>query len=1533
MNSNRSSRPGAGRLREPRRPARFLLAFLALVLVLGGVSAVVNPAVARADGRAGTWVDGTGLYVLSNAATGGSVEVACIDAGRLAPTNAVNTVKSSLTAPKMAYLLFKYTPGADATTRAALGHLGHVSKELPHNHKTTPAVPSARVAKRVDELVAEANKYAGPYTVTSKVTTVPTATSARSTVTVTVISKAGVGVPGVKVSFARTGAATGLGASSGTTNSAGRATVTYNLANKATGGVRTTALGLAGTAVTVYSAATQTSAHQRVIGKGAATSVASSAQATRPAVPNGSIRVGKVSKTATATFLAGAVIDIHRGSSTGPIVKTVTTKAAAGGVVVSLPPGTYVGVERKAPTNYLKDAPAVKVTVTSGTTKNLTLANSPKGKFSVVKVDAQSRARLAGVKFRAESGDTTLVTFTTDANGAYTSPFLPLAVGKKVRIVEIAPKAGYQPTAPRTVTLTKDGLGAGRVVVENSKIPRGRVSVAKSDARTGAALAGAKFKVVAQGVTIATGTTGADGTWTSPLLTTTLIGERVSVSETAAPDGYQLDPTPHQVTVTATGTGTARIAMTNIEIAHTRGIQILKTDEVTGASIPGTRFGLEVRKGGKGSWAKVSGGVTAGLHAGGVYTTAATGAMSGRIAVDGALSTPILEVGDEVRATEIAAAPGYLLSVQPATRSVVGTVGETDELRITAVNAPKRTIQVTKLSVAGKTLPGAGFVSCYQVGARDLADGERTAQVPCVVPAGAALTDQAGGRLDLTGWYSLGALAVTDAQGRTSTAPSDWVRVGDKVLVAETRPPTGFSLSTVAAVTTVTATGWDPECSNRPSRPAGTVFTGTVIACSLVDDPKTTIKITKSVVDAAGNPAPSVLPSGARYRITDAKGNLLAQTGPTGQDGTITLELEGLVDGQVLTFTEFDSPRGAALDTRPFTGKIVATPAGLLAVSVAQVDPVLAIGTTATDQASGGKTVQPGAKIRDVVAYSGLVPGKTYTLRATLQRLDAQGTVTPVGITGATEFVPQTSDGTVDVVLTLPTTIDPGVFVVFERLLLDGIVIATHEKPDSAEQTVYLPGVGTTAIGPDGDKFVLPGGTITDTIAYSGLVPGVAHTAVGELMTVTGGVATSTGIVAQIVFTPRTSFGTVKVTFTLPPDFAPGRQLVVFEDLKVAGKVIAAHRDATDEGQTVYVPDVRTTATDQSDGDKSVLPGGTVVDKITYSGLQAGKTYTLRGELMEIVGNTATATGIIGTATFVAAAPSGSVDVLFKIPLTFQPGRTLVAFETLSYLGRQIAIHADPKDLDQTVYVPKVATSAVDQSDGDKYLAPGGTVVDTITYSGLVPGVKTTATGELMLVVNGKATGTGITGSTVFTPATSAGSVKVTFRIPDDFVPGKTLVVFEELTVAGRFVAEHRDATDEGQTVYLPKIGTNATDQADGDKLVLPGGTVVDTVDYSGLVPGQQYTVSGELMSKVITVVAGKTVTVAVGTGILGSTTFTATAASGSVKVAFRLPTTIVPGNFVVYEDLLVKGKVIASHRVADSVEQSMKVIPTKPSG
>ncbi|QOR71081.1 VaFE repeat-containing surface-anchored protein [Ruania alkalisoli] len=242
--------------------------------------------------------------------------------------------------------------------------------------------------------------------------------------------------------------------------------------------------------------------------------------------------------------------------------------------------------------------------------------------------------------------------------------------------------------------------------------------------------------------------------------------------------------------------------------------------------------------------------------------------------------------------------------------------------------------------------------------------------------------------------------------------------------------------------------------------------------------------------------------------------------------------------------------------------------------------------------------------------------------------------------------------------------------------------------------------------------------------------------------------------------------------------------------------------------------------------------------------------------------------------------------------------------------------------------VPVIGTSLVDAADSDRVLPfDGGVVVDTVTYENLTPGVEYTVTGELMHQSDGS--GSGITGSTTFTPDAASGSVDVEFTVPTGFA-GESLVAFERLfegaDVSGEPVAVHEDIDDEAQTVTVeeapvPAIGTSLVDAADGDR-VLPfdGGVVVDTVAFENLTPGVEYTVTGELMYQ----------SDGSGSGIVGSVTFIPDAASGSVEVEFTVPAGFAGESLVAFERLFegtdTTGDPVAVHEDIDDEAQTVTV-------
>ena len=147
---------------------------------------------------------------------------------------------------------------------------------------------------------------------------------------------------------------------------------------------------------------------------------------------------------------------------------------------------------------------------------------------------------------------------------------------------------------------------------------------------------------------------------------------------------------------------------------------------------------------------------------------------------------------------------------------------------------------------------------------------------------------------------------------------------------------------------------------------------------------------------------------------------------------------------------------------------------------------------------------------------------------------------------------------------------------------------------------------------------------------------------------------------------------------------------------------------------------------------------------------------------------------------------------------SIKTGTKLIAFETLSTNGIEIADHKDINDIDQTVTVkaPVIGTTAVDAADGDKTVTGEENVAvrDTVHYNNVTPGKTYKIIGTLyekVLDKNGKVTkkvfkdkdGTPVTAEANFTAEDSYGNVDVTFYFDGSSLKeGTSLVAFESLS-------------------------------------------------------------------------------------------------------------------------------------------------------
>ena len=498
------------------------------------------------------------------------------------------------------------------------------------------------------------------------------------------------------------------------------------------------------------------------------------------------------------------------------------------------------------------------------------------------------------------------------------------------------------------------------------------------------------------------------------------------------------------------------------------------------------------------------------------------------------------------------------------------------------------------------------------------------------------------------------------------------------------------------------------------------------------------------------------------------------------------------------------------------------------------------------------------------------------------------------------------------------------------------------------DQFEGIPEIGTTATV-DGEHTAEPAGEVTliDTISYKNLKVGETYKISGVLMDKETGeplLVNEQQVTAELEFTPTNSEGTVELNYTFDGSALAGKSVVVFEDLYQEENVVASHADINDEGQTVNFgkPSIGTTAT--IDGEKTAQPSEqiTITDTVEYSGLTVGQEYRLVGILMDketgeplLIGEGEEQTQVTSEATFIPAEPNGTIDVLFTFDAIGLEGKSVVVFETLYTDEKEVASHTDIEDEGQTITFteqPRIGTTAT--VDGQHTAEPTGeiTIVDVVEYTGLTPGETYTVSGVLMdksinqpLLVDGAE----VTAEAEFTPESASGTVELTYTLDASTLAGATIVVFETIYSDGVEIAAHADINDENQTVEItepekPTLGTTAT--VDGQHTADPTGeiTIVDVVEFTGLIPGETYTVSGVLMDKA----TGEPLLVD-GTEVTAEAEFTPESADGTVELTYTLDASALAGTtIVVFETLYSDGVEIAAHADINDEAQTITIEP-----
>ena len=708
--------------------------------------------------------------------------------------------------------------------------------------------------------------------------------------------------------------------------------------------------------------------------------------------------------------------------------------------------------------------------------------------------------------------------------------------------------------------------------------------------------------------------------------------------------------------------------------------------------------------------------------------------------------------------------------------------------------------------------------------------------------------------------------------------------------------------------------------------------------------------------------------------LTDADGNELVSTAKfTAASADGSVDVKFTFDGTAMAGRSV-----VFFENVYYTDKLIAVHADI--DDEAQTVHIPLIFTSVKDKDTDSHMSLAGSDVTltDTVAYRNLVPGKTYTISGTLmdQRTGKAVTVNGKSVTSSADFTPDTADGETTVDFHFNTKgLDDTTVVVFEKMFYGKAEIAAHEDINDKGQTIYIPSVKTTAIDDKtATKLTLAEKDIhiTDTVAYRNLVPGEKYTVTGTAIDKTTGEPlkddAGKDVTAKASFKAEKANGTVDVEFVFDGSTLAGKTVVMYENIYYNNKLVGVHADISDEAQIIYVPSVKTAATDTKTETKLTYAEKDIkiTDTVEYTNLIPGKTYKVTGTAMDKetgkVIKDADGKAVTSEAEITPETADGKVDVEFSFDGSNLAGKTIVMYEEIRYEDRLVGVHADINDEAQTIYVPAIATEALDEVTGIHLSNAGDDVKvkDTVTYKNLIPGLTYRVAGTVMDKDSKKPLqndGRDITAEAVFTPETADGTVDVEFTFSVKEFAGKTMVLFEKLYLVKNadnadanpdntsnkvevdnennnpadnsevkevLIAVHEDYSDENQTICVPQIKTTAKDAKSGTSMFYAekSAKIVDTVAYRNLVPGKKYKVVGTAVDK-----SNGAPVIANGNNVTAEAEFVAKEATGKVDVVFTFDASLFAGRTIVmFEDVYYENNLIATHADITDEAQTLYV-------
>lgn len=314
----------------------------------------------------------------------------------------------------------------------------------------------------------------------------------------------------------------------------------------------------------------------------------------------------------------------------------------------------------------------------------------------------------------------------------------------------------------------------------------------------------------------------------------------------------------------------------------------------------------------------------------------------------------------------------------------------------------------------------------------------------------------------------------------------------------------------------------------------------------------------------------------AEFEIRNEKGDIVAQ-GKTNAEGIAKFSK---IPFGTYTYREVVAPEGFMLNEETFSFEIKQN--GEILKHIVADEKIPSIQTTATDKTDGAKEMHTSKSvtIQDKVDYNDLLVGKEYTLTGKVMDKSTGKPLVVDGkeVTAGAKFTPKEANGSITLDFTFDaTSLEGKEVVVFEKLLKDGKMVASHADINDKGQTIKFvkPEVKTTALNKaDGSKELdaTDSVTIQDKVEYKDLIAGKEYVVKGKLMDKTTNKPLQVDgkeVTSETTFTAKEKDGSVMLDFTFNPSALEGKEVVVFEDVYQNDVLVATHADIQDKGQTV----------------------------------------------------------------------------------------------------------------------------------------------------------------------------------------------------------------------------------------------------------------------------------------------------------------------------------------------------------------------------